>query len=185
MVWGRRDWLWATISFLATVAVLNVLAWVVIREVDAPSPYFARLEPSLKTKTLKAYIQAGGPPSIVTIGSSVADMGFDVMQLDKQLRELGIPARSFNFGVNGAGTVVFRELLERVIIPIARPKVIIYGLSPIEFNQSSAIFLKDQANFLSSAGVSITRDGISPATILKRRRFRGPAALPTRGTGLA
>lgn len=159
------------IACVATIFVLNLVALLLIKFLDGPSPYFARLEPSLKTQTMKDYIRTNGPPTLVTIGSSIADMGFDVLDLEHRLSKKGIQAPGFNFGVNGAGSVVFRELLSRVIIPLARPKMIIYGTSAIEFNRSSSIFLEDQRKFLASAGLSIVREGPTFAAVSKAALF--------------
>ena len=165
------NWLKALASCVAVVAALNIIAVVVIGALDGPSPYFARLEPGLKTQTMKGFVARSGPPLVVTVGSSIADMGFDVQTIDKLLKAEGVQSAGFNFGVNGAGPLVFRELLARVIFKLAQPKVLIYGVSAIEFNASSDLFRADQNKFMASAGLSVARDGLNPSSALRVAMF--------------
>ena len=134
--------------------ILNIISELIIIKINAPSPYFSRLEPSLKTQTFKDYIKVNGYPSIITMGSSIADMGFNVIELDTKLKKNNLNEKSFNFGINGAGPEVFKELLEKVILKDGKPKFLIYGVSAIEFNESSKLFKADQEKFLASAGLA-------------------------------
>jgi hypothetical protein len=143
-------------TFLVIFFGISLISFIYLEKANTPSPYFPRLEPSLKTVVFNKF-KVNNRLSNVFIGSSIADMGFDVMAYDQSLCNETSNFKSFNFGINGAGTKVFHDILEKIIFKRTNPELIIYGISPIEFNNNSKIFLKDQENFLSSRGLRLSQ----------------------------
>ena len=87
-------------------------------------------------------------------------MGFDVIHFDQKFYLNDNIFKSFNFGINGAGTKVFYNILKHFIFKKVQPKVIFYGLCPIEINKNSKIFIKDQENLMSSRGLQMAKEKV-------------------------
>ncbi len=170
-----KDWLKVPVAGLLCLCFIAIAALVVkLTDVEhyMPSPYFPRYEFAYKYLTLKTYIDYGMNPEVVFIGSSVANMGFDALTFERYLKFKGKKLNAFNFGINGAGPRVFYRLLKDVIIPETDVRYIFYGLSPIEFNSKSKIFLSDQEKFLDSPYYAKESGEFFPVARLKRFLFK-------------
>ena len=158
-------------TFLIIFAAANLISFIYLEKANTPSPYFPRLEPSLKTVVFNKF-KNDHKLSNVFIGSSIADMGFDVVSYDQFICSKTTNFKSFNLGINGAGTKVFYNILEKIIFKRSNPEQIIYGICPIEFNKNSRIFFKDQENFMSSRGLRLSHEIYSIENICNAYIFK-------------
>ncbi|MBI5048529.1 MAG: hypothetical protein HZB54_06255 [Deltaproteobacteria bacterium] len=144
-----------SISF---IVILNSLVMLLPVDNYLPSPYFPRHEVSQKYMTLKAYIEKGESPDVIFVGSSIADMGFDVLAFEHYLKKENKPLTAFNFGINGAGPEVHLEILRHLIVAKTKVKYVVYGLSLVELNSGSSVFLSDQQVLLDASYFESKRD---------------------------
>lgn len=173
----------AGVAALVMIALVN-LACVLLRvEERLPTPYFPRHEISKKYMTFREYERnGGGRADVLFIGSSIADMGFDALAFEETLREKGVEHSAFNFGINGAGPWVFRNLIEHVVVPDTDVRYIVYGISMVELNSTSPYFREDQELFMDSFFLEGERDAFPPRGILKRGLFEHFGLLRIRDT---
>jgi len=171
-----KNWLrlpWAGLLTLSFIAITALVVKFVHVEDYLPPPYFPRYQISGKSMVLKTNIDIdlNLNPDVIFIGSSVADMGFDALTFEQYVRKRGKKLTTYNFGINGAGPLVFYNLVKDVIIPETNVKYIFYGLSLIEFNKNSKVFKKDQKKMLASPYYAIERGEFLPSAWLKKFLF--------------
>jgi hypothetical protein len=163
---------WGAIGAIGIVLLVNLACSLAPKDGQLPSPYFPRHEISKKYMTLKARESAGAALDVFFIGSSVADMGFDVVEFEDEMRRSGAEHLAFNMGINGAGPLVFSNLVEHLLIPGHDVKYVVYGISLVELNSSSPYMLEDQEKFMDSSYLEGKRDTIYIRGLLKRTLFK-------------
>ena len=83
----------------------------------------------------REYVEEGGVPDILVVGSSRALRGIHPTVLQEQLQREGYPPlRVFNLGINGATAQVVNLLLREIIPPDRLPQTIIWADGARAFN---------------------------------------------------
>jgi hypothetical protein len=83
----------------------------------------------------------GGPVDVLLAGSSV------IMSLDARRMSAQAKARVFNGGIGSGNPTAMGAILEHMYLPIAKPKLVVYAVSPRDMRDSGDAF--DQPPFFS------------------------------------
>ncbi len=122
----RREILWCAIGFIACQLVLGLCVeflWTDVRD-----PEFTIKETLLK----KCVAEAPGRPLILALGSSRTRMGLDSEKLSSMYGDSGPVV--FNFGILGAGPLVNRIMLERLLADGIRPQLLLVEVMALQLS---------------------------------------------------
>jgi hypothetical protein len=119
------------------VLLVAVVEIAVRRDVRRASPpYLASILPSpvasAKYDAYREWARSGRPVDVLLMGTS-AMQDVDTRRLGEGLRTDGAAAPSvFNVSVPGAWVELDRRLLDELVVPLRRPRVIVYGALPLQ-----------------------------------------------------
>ncbi|MCC5898632.1 MAG: hypothetical protein JJU32_12055 [Phormidium sp. BM_Day4_Bin.17] len=109
-----------------------------VRLIREPEIEFASFNSEQMDRQLalyREYVEEGGVPDILVVGSSRALRGIHPTVLQEQLQQEGYPPlRVFNLGINGATAQVVNLLLREIIPPDRLPQTIIWADGARAFN---------------------------------------------------
>jgi hypothetical protein len=129
----------------------------------APFPSFNSQQMDQKLQLYYRFVEKYGAPDILVVGSSRALRGVDPVALRDALSGLGYSNVSiFNFGINGATAQVVDLLVEHLLLPGQKPRLILWA---------------DGARAFNSGGTDVTYNGIA-ASEAYRQLLAGTLPVP-------
>lgn len=115
-------------------------------------------DPTFETKAARfqeRLAQTPGAPSVCMFGSSCTVYGFRGMELEEQLAHCGPRPVVFNFGNYGAGPIVHRLYLERLLERGVKPSLVLLEVLPQAFATSHNDLAKLPGTILTRSEIAL------------------------------
>lgn len=140
-----------------TVAVVLVLVLVVVLGIEG---LFRFLEPALpphrlwydalpavRLRQMRALRKTQGGADLVFCGSSVVHSGLDPAAV---IEASGVPLTGYNAALHRGFYAVVAPWLERAVVPVLRPKILVLGVSVHDLNDNGPLLTEEPAKYRAS-----------------------------------
>jgi hypothetical protein len=115
-----------------------------------PNQTWADTEDEVKVAQMRSLAQAGNRGGFVFIGSSLADVGVDPEQF---IKLAGLRTPAYNAALGGGDLAVLAWWTTKVVVPILHPRVVVLGVSSVEFNANDTYVAGLRALFFDAPAV--------------------------------